>query len=225
MAKILLVEDDLKFSETVKEWLVREGHLVEHVDNGKDALQLLNNFKFDVILLDWMIEGDITGLEVSKQYRRAGGKVFIMFLTGMSDIGNIEEGLDYADDYMKKPFDPRELSARIRSGLRRPTELLPNELTIDDVTLYRGSLTMTVNGKCIQLRRKEFALLEYLMRHPNCASNAQTLLNAIWPSDSAVSNEVVRTWMSNLRQKLAAAGKENFIKTIPGAGYMIEFNG
>jgi DNA-binding response OmpR family regulator len=222
LAKILLVEDDPQLSETIVEWLKREDYLVECVDNGEDALQLLANFKFDVILLDWMLEGAVTGLDVSRQYRKAGGKVFIMFLTGMSEIENIEEGLQYADDYLTKPFDPRELSARIRSALRRPAELLPNDTTIGDVTLDKSLLTMIVSGTSVQLRRKEFLLLEYLMRHPNHACTPQTLLDAVWPSNSSASIETVRTWISNLRQKLASAGKDNFIKTIPGAGYQVE---
>ncbi len=123
MAKLLLVEDDLELSLKLKEWLASQGYLLETVTTGEDALQMLNHFQFDILLLDWDLPG-ISGLEVCRQYRLSGGTSFILFLTGKGDISSKEQGFDLgADDYLVKPFDARELSSRIRSLLRRPAGL------------------------------------------------------------------------------------------------------
>lgn len=223
MAKILLVEDDTNLADKLKFWFESQGEQIEHVGSGEDALHLLTNFSFDVILLDWTLPG-ITGLEVCKRYRKSGGSTPVIFLTGRGDIDSKEQAFDLgSDDYLVKPFDTRELGARIRSVLRRPASLLPADIRIGDVTLDPKTRTMLVNGESFHLMPKECALLEYLMRHPNRIFGSRDLLDAVWPSESDSSTETVRSWMRNLRQKLAAAGQEGLIKTIPGSGYMIEF--
>src|SRR5262249_19063671 len=149
----------------------------------------------------------------------------IIFLTGKEDIHSKEAALDIgADDYVVKPFDIRELAARIRSVLRRPPELLPGALKLGGLPLNPSSRTVTIDGKDVYLMPKESALLEYLMRHPKSPIGAQALLSAVWPSDTDASPETVRTWMKNLRQKLTAAGKPDLIKTVPASGYMIDLD-
>jgi DNA-binding response OmpR family regulator len=225
VAKILLVEDDLEIIEKLKVWFSSEGHLIEAVTNGEDALQLLQNFTFDIAILDWQLPG-ISGVELCRRYREAGGMCYIIMLTGKGSVENKEFGLDAgADDYLVKPFEMRELSVRVRAILRRPHGLLPTEVKVSDVILNLQNRTVTIGKESFKLMPKEAALLEFLMRHPNRTFGSKDLLNAVWPSDRDASSETVRSWMRNLRQKLGAAGKEDFIKTISGLGYMIEYNG
>ena len=223
MAKILVVDDDRQITETLKKWLQAEGHVVEVSENGLDALQLMLNFAYELILLDWTLPG-LSGMEVCKRYRANGGIVAIIFVTGRSDLDDRELGLDLGgDDYVCKPFELREVSARIRSLLRRPKGLLPQEIAIDDVSLSVQDNVLKVGDVSLKLMPKEAALLEYLMRHPNRLFGSKELLNAVWPSDSETTSVTVRSWMRNLRAKLAGAGKVDFIKTISGLGYVIEY--
>ena len=222
MAKILLVEDDLELSQRMEDWFSLENHNLEVVHSGEDALQMLTSFEFDVVVMDWGLPG-MTGLEVVKQYRKQGGAAPIIFLTRRGEIDNREQGLDCgADDYMVKPFDVRELSARIRSLLRRPKGLLPTELAIKGVKLELETRTVKVGEQSAHLMPKQCALLEYLMRHPNRPFGAKALLDAVWPSDSEASEDTVRTCMKTLRRQLSTLGKEDFIKTMLGSGYLIE---
>lgn len=221
MAKILLVEDDVELAERLKDWFHTQSHTLEVASSGEDALQMLGNFDFDVVVLDWGLPG-LTGLEVLRRYRKMGGETPILMLTGMNDINNKQDGLDSgADDYLTKPFDVRELGARVRSLLRRPKGLLPTELKYEDVELLLETRTVKVGEASVHLMPKQAALLEYLMRHPNRPFGAKALLNAVWPSDSGVSEETVRTCMKTLRRQLATVGKEDLVKTLPGSGYII----
>lgn len=222
MAKILYIENDLRLASLVKEWLKKEGHLVEIAESGEDGIHFCKNYEYDIILLDWALPG-MSGISVCDEYRRMGGTSWVIFLSEMRQIDQIEVGLDSgADDYMIKPFDLRELSARIRRALRRSgTELQP-ELRIGDVVLNVSRRTLTVNEQTVALTPKEAALLEYLMRHPNKFVSTRKLLAAVWPSGCTASGGTVRTFMRNLRQKLDAAGKCNLIKTVLGSGYTIE---
>jgi DNA-binding response OmpR family regulator len=222
LSKFLLVEDDPNLSQALIEWFSAGGHLVEHVTTGEDALQLLQNFKYEVIMLDWELPG-ISGLEVCKRFRNDGGRTYVIFVTGKGDIASKEDALALGgDDYVVKPFDVRELSARIRSVLRRPLELLPKDLELDGMVLNPELRSLVFKEQRIHLMPKESKLLEYLMRHPNTPCAAQDLLSAVWPSDASATTDTVRTWMKNLRAKLAEIGKEELIKTIPRAGYVIE---
>jgi len=217
-----LVDDSPAIAENLKEWFTATGHVFESVENGEDALQLLANFKFDIILLDWSMPG-MTGPEVCATFRKNGGTTPIIFLTGKGDIESKEQGLDLgADDYIVKPYDVRELTARIRSILRRPHGLLPAELTISGVSLDPVARMVTANERSVHLRPKESALLEYLMRHPNIPVSTQALLDAVWPSEAEAAPHTVRAWIKYLRDKLKEIGCDDLIKTIKPTGYMIE---
>ena len=215
MAKILYVEDDDGVAISVQEWLQLEGHLVELATNGEDGIQLCANFEYDLLLLDWDLPG-IPGIEVCRRYRQGGGNAWIIFLTGKSGIDCKENGLDAgADDYLTKPFEIRELSARIRRALRRTESTFSSQLEIDDLVLNTADRTISVNQATVRLMPKESALLEYLMRNPNKLSNTNKLLSAVWPSDSGVSNGTVRTFMLSLRGKLEQLGKRTLSKLCP----------
>lgn len=222
MAKLLVVEDDAQLANQVVDWLAEQGYQVEKASNGEDALQLLSNFKYDVLLLDWNLPG-MSGLELLKRHRQAGGMSLALFITGKGDIDSKEKGLEIgADDYLVKPFDMRELSARLKSIMRRPQFILPDELRVGDVMLNPSLHKLKIGEQEIRLMPKESALLEYLMRHPNRVYSSKDLLDAVWPSEKEATTDTVRSWMRNLRKKLGTAQREDFVKTIPSSGYVIE---
>lgn len=223
MAKILLVEDDPAIAERLKEWLAAEGHLLEWASSGEDGLQLLEGFGFDVVLLDWVLPG-ITGLEVCKQFRRMGGLSKVIFLTGQGDIDEKEQGLNFgADDYVVKPFECRELSARIRSVLRRPAvPPTPSVLIAGAVSLNPVTRMVKSGERVAHLMPKESALFEHFMKNPGKSYSIADLTRAVWPGDGEMSAGTVRSWLRNLRAKLASVGEEGFIKTEPGYLYKID---
>ena len=222
MAKILYVEDDPSIAITVEEYFSAEGHQVEIASNGEDALQLLNNSSYDIILLDWDLPG-IKGIDVCKAYRKIGGTSWIVFLTGRTDLEDVEAGLNIgADDYLKKPFELRELKARISSGLRRGANTFQSDLKVKDVTLSLSKKSLSIIEASILLTAKETALLEFLMRNPDRHFSSKALLASVWPSDAEVSEGTVRSFMRILRQKLETAGRPDFIRTDLGSGYIVD---
>jgi OmpR-family two-component system manganese-sensing response regulator len=222
MSKILIVDDDKELTNALNLYFSSLGQLIEVCDSGEDAVQLLASFEYDLIILDWTLPG-ISGHEVCKTFRERGGQTPIIFLTGKEHVSFLETALDSgADDYMVKPFEVRELFARIKTLLRRRTGAYSSELKVGNLVLKPEMNLLFTSSAEIRLRVKETALLEYLMRHPNRAFNAQQLLNAVWSSDSEGSTNSVRTWMNLLRRKLEGIGQTDLIKTISGSGYMIE---
>ena len=165
MAKVLLVEDDRNLAGTVREWLEFEHYLVEWVETGTDALDMMKSYKYDVIIMDLTIP-KMDGIEVCKAYRQLGGETPILILTGRGTVPDKELGFDAgADDYLTKPFHLKELSARIRALMRRPKDFTGEVLNAGNIALDIGAHTVTKEGKEIHLPRMEFALLEFLMRH------------------------------------------------------------
>jgi OmpR-family two-component system manganese-sensing response regulator len=221
MAKILVVDDDIELGEALADHLGVQGQTVEVCCSGEDALQLLGSFHYELIILDWSLPG-MSGEEVCKKFRQQGGQTPIIFLTGRGDIHFLESGLGAgADDYLSKPFDIRELTARVKSLLKRRTGAFSPELQIADLHLDVEARSITVGTTVVALRSKEISLLEFLMRNTNRVYSAQQLLEAVWPADAEVTTGSVRTWMNLLRQKLAEAGKPDLIETVPRSGYTI----
>lgn len=221
MAKILLVEDELQAAAMVRDWMQLQGHLVEMVGNAEDALQLLANFEYDIILLDWNLPG-ISGLELCKRYRLQGGKTAILFLTGKGDIDDRAEGLDTgADGYLVKPFDVRELAARVRGLLRRPALAESKVLTANGLVLNTANKSITAGDKFEILRAKECEVLEYLLVNRGAAYTSRQLIAALWPVESTSSTNTVRQVINTLRQKLTSLGHEQLIVTAAGSGYTI----
>jgi DNA-binding response OmpR family regulator len=222
MAKVLLIDDDVRIISKVSEWLSLEGHGVEAATTGEDGLQMLENYQFDVIVLDWALP-QMSGVQVLRKFRTGGGITPVIFLTGKDDMDSKEQGLDAgADDYLPKPFDPRELSARIRSLLRRPAVLVSNTLKAGKLVLDCASQKVHCDGQQIILGRLEFAVLEFLLRHQNRCFTGEQLMRKIWPSDTEASDLAVRSCIKHLRDKLAAANGGTIIKHVHGSGYTVE---
>ena len=221
MAKILIVDDDAELQHALTDHLRALGYSVESCSNGEDALQLLTNFHFDLIVQDWQLPG-IGGDEVCRQFRRKGGLSPIIFLTGQGDIQHKEIGFDAgADDYLVKPFEIRELTARVKTLLKRRTGEILEKLAVDDLILDIEARTMSVGQKVVSLRAKELGLLEFLMKNSNRVYSAQQLLEAVWTSEADVTTGSVRSWMNLVRQKLAEIGKPDLIETVARSGYTI----
>lgn len=221
MAKILVVEDDLAICTIIVDWLSHQHHTVEITHNGLEADQYLKTYQYDVIVLDWGLP-DLSGVEICKRYKTAGGRAPILMLTGKHDIEDKEEGFNAgADDYLTKPFDIKELSARIRALLRRPTNVYDNILSIRNIALDPNNHLATKNGAPVKLTPKEFAVLEFFMRNPNKVFKADALLDHIWNSEAGCGPETVRTCIKRLRRQIDEPGVASIIENVHGVGYKL----
>lgn len=222
MAKILLVEDEQDLSDLIREWLKADKHVVEVVSNGEDAVDRLKFYKYDVVILDWVLPR-MSGLQVCQEYRSSGGTTPILFLTAKKMIDEKEAGLDAgSDDYLTKPFDMKELSARLRALLRRPQVFSGSNLKAGGIELDTTTRKVLYHGEELQLLPKEFALLEFLMKHQNKVFSSEALIERVWNSESDASPEVIRTYIKRLRKRLDIEGKPSLLQTVHGVGYKLE---
>jgi len=223
MVTVLLIEDDIELLNGLTAWLSANDFMVDVVTLGRAALEALNKSSYDVIVLDWRLP-DISGLEVCRAYRKGYGETPIIFLTAMGDIDSKESALDAgADDYIPKPFDFRELSARIRSVLRR-AHGVPRNLSAGGLTLEPRTRMVTDGTAKVRLTQREAALFQHLLHHPNKFFGAHDIREVVWPADGGKTDDTVRTCMKTLREKLDEFGKGDLIRTVPGAGYILEIN-
>lgn len=221
MAKILVVEDDPAICSIIVDWLTHQHHTVEVSHNGLEADQYLKMYQYDVIVLDWGLP-ELSGVEICKRYKTAGGRAPVLMLTGKHDIEDKEEGFNAgADDYLTKPFDIKELSARVRALLRRPTNVYDNILSIRNVSLDPNNHIVTRNGAPIKLTPKEFAVLEFFMRNPNKVFKADALLDHIWNSEAGSGPDTVRTCIKRLRRQIDEPGVSSIIENVHGVGYKL----
>lgn len=222
MAKILFAEDEKALADVVIDWLSSQQFMVDHVDNGKEAYERLKFYQYDAAVLDWNMPG-MEGIDVCKSYRASGGSIPILMLTGKREIDDKEAGLDAgADDYLTKPFHMKELSARIRALLRRPGGVVSKQLKARDITLDPEQHKVTKGGVEVNLLPKEFALLEFLLRHPAQVFTAEALIERVWPTDSDSSSGAIRTYVNRLRAKIDTKDEPSIITTVHGIGYRLD---
>ena len=218
--KILLVEDNKKLSDTIKEGLEQEGFAVDCLYDGDTAERRIsvNRDEYDLVILDRMLP-EKEGVEVCLSWRRAEIIVPVLMLTALGTTDDKVFGLDAgADDYLAKPFEFGELVARIHALLRRPKNMTSDVLTVADIAMDVTSRKVKFKSKEISLTLKEFMVLEYLMRNVNKVITRDTLYSHAWDfADSAFSN-TIDVHIKNLRKKLHDNGK--FIQTIRGVGYI-----
>ena len=221
MTRVLLVDDDERLAGVVDDWLTGESYAVEYANNGLEGWERAKANTHEVLILDWNMPGK-TGVELCKQYRSNGGIGIVIMLTGKTNITDKEEGLDSgADDYLTKPFHPRELSARLRALLRRPRNLKAEVLRAGEIVLEPKSCRVTKSGAEISLLPKEFALLEFFMRNPNEVFSADELLNKVWSKESENSPDTVRVHITKLRSKIDIPPQESLIRTVHRVGYKL----
>jgi DNA-binding response OmpR family regulator len=172
--------------------------------------------------LDWGLPKK-DGIDILREYRAAGGTVPILILTGKGDVEFRIEGLESgADDYLPKPFSMKELIARVRSILRRPQGVLPDELKVGSLTIHLGTSTVSRDGVEISLLAKEIQVFTFLAKHRGQCFTAQDLLNKVWHSESDSTEDAVRQCLVRLRKKIDKPGEESVIKTLRNLGYTIE---
>jgi DNA-binding response OmpR family regulator len=221
MGRILLVEDDESFGQGLVEWLEFEKNEVTWCKDGVSGLEAMQNDTLDIVILDIEMPR-MNGLEVCKRFREDGGTTPIIMLTGRDTVMDKVGGLDCgADDYLTKPFHPRELSARLKALSRRPSTLVPTMLGAGNLTLNTQSSQVFRDGQEIKLQRMEFAVLEFMMRNQGRVFSPSDLLNAVWTAESDRSPETIRTCIKKIRDKIDVAGKDSVIQNVHGVGYKI----
>ena len=216
MAKILIVEDDRGISRFLEIEMTKRGHEVRKAETGLEALEIFEEFRPDIVLLDVMLP-EMDGVEVAQMIREKDPSTGIIMVTALGETKDKVTGLKAgADDYVVKPFDTEELVARMESLLRRKgiSEEIPIECC--GVKLYSSSRRVEVDGRDIELSKKEFELLEYLMRNKGKALSKERILEAVWGYDYGTNT--VEVYINYLRKKLGA----DIIKTVWGLGYIMK---
>ena len=224
-ATLLLVEDDPAIAELVTFHFERDGFAVRHCADGEEALLLAREKVPDVVLLDWMVPG-LSGLEVCRQLRRipATANVPIIMLTARGEEEDRVRGLETgADDYVAKPFSPRELVARVAAVLRRVRPALAGEqLAYADVEMDTVGHRVRRAGEAVPLGPTEFRLLRHFLEHPGWVFSRERLLDAVWGHDSEIEIRTVDVHIRRLRKALNAAGGADLIRTVRSAGYSLD---
>ena len=225
--KILYAEDEPAMSEAVTEILKRKNYIVDAVYDGQEALDyiLADGSAYDGIILDVMMPKK-SGIEVLKEIRRRGIDTPVLMLTAKAEISDRVEGLDSgADDYLPKPFAMPELISRVGALTRRKGTLLPDDLKAGGVTLSRTSFELSTKSGSIRLSRKEFLMLEMLMKNPGQPISTDACMTRIWGYDSEAEINVVWVYISYLRKKLSALDADVQISALRGRGYILEVSG
>ncbi len=223
--RILLVEDDRALAELLTYHFTREEFDVERTGDGEEALLLAAENPPDLVLLDWMI-GGVSGIEVCRRLRRRPetAKVPIIMLSARGEETDRVRGLETgADDYVTKPFSPRELVARVGAVLRRArTGLSGEHLSYADLEMDLGGHKVKRGGVAIQLGPTEFRLLRHFLEQPGRVFSRERLLSAVWGQDSEIEARTVDVHIRRLRKALNAGGREDIIRTVRSAGYALD---
>lgn len=222
--KILLVEDDENIVIPVEEFLSEQNYIVEVANDGQTAWELIDVFDYDLILLDVMLP-KIKGTDLCRKLRAKSYKKPILMLTAMDTVNDKITGLDAgADDYLVKPFDYEELSARIRALLRRGESSLPPVLTWGgELSLDPSTCEVFYKQEKLNLSPKEYRLLEFFLRHPRQVFERGQILDHLWSMEQLPEEATVKAHISSLRQKLKKAGMvSDVIETVYGIGYRLK---
>ena len=222
--RIFIVEDERRIARFLQIELEHEGYETATEDNGQRAFERIGQEKFDLVLLDVMLP-DLDGFEVCRKVREFSNVPIIM-LTAKDELEDKVTGLDLgADDYITKPFAIQELMARTRAALRKHTEADGPEgerLTCKNLVLYPSRYEVTVNGEEIHLTKKEYSLLEYLLRNKRNVLTRDQILQEVWGYDYAGDTNVVDVYIRYLRAKIDERFSDKYIYTVRGVGYVIK---
>jgi DNA-binding response OmpR family regulator len=223
--RILMVEDDASLADTVREALVTEGFAVDVMRTGPDGLWAATEHPYDVVMLDIMLPG-LSGYEICRQLRARGVWVPILMLTAKDGEYDQADALDLgADDYLTKPFSFVVLLARLRALARRAVGQRPAVLTAGDLVLDPASHRLTRAGDPISVTTREFALLEFLMRHPGRVMSKRAIIDNVWDMHYDGDDNIVEVYVMYLRRKIDQPYRRNAIETVRGAGYRLAPDG
>lgn len=222
MAKLLLVEDDPRIASFVQKGLVAEGHVVDIASNGLTAMAMARETDYPLVILDRMLP-DLDGLEVCRQLRSEAHPARVLMLTARDAVSDKVGGLNAgADDYVTKPFSFEEFVARVEALLRRG-ELQRNDpvLRVADLTLDPMTRQVRRGDRAIELTRKEYGLLRYLMENAGVVLSRSQLLNANWGYNFDPGTKVLDVYIRYLRRKVDEGHVVSLIQTVRGAGYCV----
>ena len=224
---LLLVEDDRALADLLIWHFDREGYDIMRTADGDEALLLAEERTPDLVLLDWMIEG-VSGIEVCRRLRRrpSTAHVPIIMLTARGEESDRIRGLHTgADDYITKPFSPRELIARVGAVMRRVRPALAGQLlNYGDIEMDVDAHRVRRNGRAVQLGPTEFRLLRHLMENPGRVFSRERLLDAIWPRDRDIDARTVDVHVRRLRKALNQGDEKDVVRTVRSAGYSLDMD-
>lgn len=224
MKKILIVEDEQKLSRVIQLELQYENYETEIANTGTEALRLIQEQTWDLVLLDIMIP-ELSGLEVLRRIRRTDDHTPIILLTARDQVHDKVSGLDLgANDYVTKPFQIEELLARIRAHLRKPTKVVQETevLQVDDLSVNLDTRQVLRSGVQIDLTPREFDLLVYLMKNKNIVLTREQIMEQVWGYDYMGDTNVVDVYIRYVRQKIDKGFDFPYIQTVRGVGYTIK---
>jgi DNA-binding response OmpR family regulator len=219
--QVLVVEDEHRMAELLRQGLEEEGHSVVSAGNGRDALAMAESYSFDAIVLDVMLPG-LDGFSVARKLRAARNQTPILMLTARDATRDLVEGLNLgADDYLIKPFSFDVLLARLRAVSRRGPIPQPVTMQVADLTLNPAGREVTRKGRRIPLTRTEYSLLELLMKRAGRVVARENLIEAVWGFDTDVRNNTLDAFIRLLREKVDVPGEIKLIHTVRGVGYCL----
>ena len=219
--KLLIVEDEKKTGEYLTKGLTEAGFVVDLADNGLNGYHLAMTGDYDLIILDIMLP-DVNGWDIVRMLRSANKGMPILLLTALGTIEHRVKGLELgADDYLVKPFSFDELLARVRALLRRQSEVRSPVLKLDDLVMDTASKTVQRGGKKLLLTSKEYALLEYLLRHQGQTLTRSQISDHVWNFDFDYDSNIVDVYIRYLRNKVDKPFPNKLIHTVRGFGYVM----
>ena len=226
--RILIVDDEAELTNPLTRLLTREGYRVDAAFDGTTGSELMQKGNYDLFILDWMLPGK-TGLEICQQLRKQGITTPVLFLTAKDTLDDRVEGLDAgADDYLVKPFELRELLARVRALLRRAgveEYTTTNKRTVvEDLELDSQNQIAYRQGRVIELSEKESQLLQYLMENPGLLLTHSQIMQNLWEEDEQPSSNVIAALVRLLRRKIEVKGETQLIHSVYGKGYRFGVN-
>src|SRR5262245_13931454 len=220
--RVLLIEDDTTVAQSVQLMLKSEGFVVDATDMGEDGLEIGKLYDYDIILLDLMLP-DIEGYEVLRRLRAARVNTPILILSGLGELDNKIKGLGFgADDYLTKPFDKRELIARIQAIVRRSRGHSDSVIQTGKLKVNLDTRTVEVEGQPLHLTGKEYGILELLSLRKGTTLTKEMFLNHLYGGMDEPELKIIDVFVCKLRKKLSAAtGGDNYIETVWGRGYVL----
>jgi two-component system, OmpR family, copper resistance phosphate regulon response regulator CusR len=219
--RLLLVEDEPRVARFIAKGLREQSYAVDLAPDGDQALYQARENEYDLVILDVMLPVK-DGYAVCQELRAAGFRHPVLMLTARDAVDDRVHGLDSgADDYLTKPFDFKELLARIRALLRRPREIRPELIRVADLVLNTGDHTAMRGGRAIGLTAKEYALLEFLMQRPNRIVNREQIAQHVWDENFDPLSNVIDVYVRRLRAKIDEGFAEPLIHTRRGEGYLL----
>ncbi len=220
--RVLVVEDEKKTASFIRKALQAEGHAVDVLHDGTQALAAVATTPFDVVVLDVMLPGR-DGLSVVSQMRAKNNTTPVLLLTARGEVGERVEGLNAgADDYLSKPFALAELIARVRALGRRTGETKSAVLSVGDLTLDTVTRQVTRGAKEIDLARREYLLLEFLMRSTGRICGRMAIVEKVWDYDFDPGTNLVDVYIMRLREKIDADFEPKLLQTVRGVGYVLK---